>query len=335
MCRSAPARFSIKHVRMVFTCCAYTVYVFFHKNYPTISLWSFNTYHAGLKQLGRTLSHVQLFTCTGIAQFSIHWGFACDSYSSYCPFCLLLSVMMYKGLLAGYTYDESLTQSLVIPGMEAPPPIPPKKRKRRSVHSTEILLSYTSVHARRLIRIFLCFKQYCVQCSPVQRPFPVFSVLYTCSTTYVRHIKENKLVCMDCGFTVHIMSWSMMARFNLIFVYSSCVLLLGSEQPGGGSGTSHWTISRWVSSSQTRTPQQQCRRVIQVSVKCTVNRIPSKKLNTKYRIMVEVCPILERIFKKFNKQAAYTLYSHNHVRVVWRPLPKIVHDFVEDVKYIV
>ena len=42
-------------------------------------------------------------------------------------------VMMYKGLLAGYTYDESLTQSLVIPGMEAPPPIPPKKRKRKPV----------------------------------------------------------------------------------------------------------------------------------------------------------------------------------------------------------
>ena len=45
------------------------------------------------------------------------------------------AVMMYKGLLAGYTYDESLTQSLVIPGMEAPPPIPPKKRKNRSVYS--------------------------------------------------------------------------------------------------------------------------------------------------------------------------------------------------------
>jgi hypothetical protein len=50
--------------------------------------------------------------------------------------------MMYKGLLAGYTYDESLTQSLVIPGMEAPPPIPPKKR--RSVCLTIIQLSYTS-----------------------------------------------------------------------------------------------------------------------------------------------------------------------------------------------
>ena len=39
-------------------------------------------------------------------------------------------VMMYKGLLDGYRYDESMTQSLFIPGMEAPPPIPPKKRKR-------------------------------------------------------------------------------------------------------------------------------------------------------------------------------------------------------------
>ena len=44
-----------------------------------------------------------------------------------------LLVMVYKGLLAGYTYDESMTQNLVIPGMEAPPPIPPRKRKRRQV----------------------------------------------------------------------------------------------------------------------------------------------------------------------------------------------------------
>ena len=44
--------------------------------------------------------------------------------------------MVYKGLLAGYTYNESMTQNLIIPGMEAPPPIPPKKRKRRQVGQT-------------------------------------------------------------------------------------------------------------------------------------------------------------------------------------------------------
>ncbi len=39
--------------------------------------------------------------------------------------------MMYKGLLVqGYIYDESIMEPLYIPGMEAPPPIPPKKRKK-------------------------------------------------------------------------------------------------------------------------------------------------------------------------------------------------------------
>ena len=49
--------------------------------------------------------------------------------SSFVP----MTVMMYKGLVAGYTFDDSVMQPLYIPGMEAPPPIPPKKRRRRPV----------------------------------------------------------------------------------------------------------------------------------------------------------------------------------------------------------
>ncbi|XP_064395436.1 rap guanine nucleotide exchange factor 1-like [Halichondria panicea] len=43
------------------------------------------------------------------------------------------TVLQYKNLIQGYTYDESIMQMqpLYIPGMDAPPPLPPKKRKRR------------------------------------------------------------------------------------------------------------------------------------------------------------------------------------------------------------
>lgn len=44
---------------------------------------------------------------------------------------LSVTVIIYKGLLEGYNFDESLMQPLYIPGMEAPPPLPPKKRKHR------------------------------------------------------------------------------------------------------------------------------------------------------------------------------------------------------------
>ncbi len=39
--------------------------------------------------------------------------------------------MIYKGLVKGYEFDESYVQPLIIPGMEAPPPLPPKKRRQR------------------------------------------------------------------------------------------------------------------------------------------------------------------------------------------------------------
>lgn len=43
----------------------------------------------------------------------------------------LPAVMIYKGLVEGYTFDESYMQPLYIPGMEAPPPLPPKKRRQK------------------------------------------------------------------------------------------------------------------------------------------------------------------------------------------------------------
>lgn len=43
------------------------------------------------------------------------------------------AVMIYKGLVQGYTFDESYVQPLYIPGMDAPPPLPPKKRRQKRV----------------------------------------------------------------------------------------------------------------------------------------------------------------------------------------------------------
>lgn len=42
------------------------------------------------------------------------------------------TIMIYKGLVEGYTFDESYVQPLYIPGMDAPPPIPPKKRRPKN-----------------------------------------------------------------------------------------------------------------------------------------------------------------------------------------------------------
>lgn len=65
--------------------------------------------------------------------------------------------MIYKNLLAGYTYEESATQSLlIIPGMEAPPPIPPKKRKKRQVGW---LAMYSVIYTGDLSSLILCLTQ--------------------------------------------------------------------------------------------------------------------------------------------------------------------------------
>lgn len=60
-----------------------------------------------------------------LVEYSVCWLNVRD-FSLFCA-----AVMIYKGLLEGYNFDESLMQPLYIPGMEAPPPLPPKKRKRQ------------------------------------------------------------------------------------------------------------------------------------------------------------------------------------------------------------